>query len=69
MTTGKNFARVAEQLRGNGWVWLVDQAGGVHQLNVEGYAALTGDQLKGSRIFFDPARAERHSGILRAGRN
>jgi hypothetical protein len=69
MTTGKNFARVAEQLRGGGWIYLVDSQGGIHQLTAEHYAELTGEQLEGSRIFTQPESAERWSGILRAGRN
>jgi hypothetical protein len=59
MTTGKGFARAIEQLRGGGWVFVVDSRGGVHQLTVEHYSELTAAQLEGAEVCLDPDRAER----------
>jgi hypothetical protein len=67
--TGRNFAAIAEQLRGGGFVFVVDAAGAVHQVALDHYLDLTAEQLRGSRIFTQPADAERFAERIRSKRN
>jgi hypothetical protein len=68
--SGQNFRRAVAGLSNAGsMIYLVDSSGGVHTVDVDTYAALTEAELRGSRVFLDPAKAERCGEIRRAGRN
>lgn len=69
MSAGKSLQRVVEELRGGGWIYLVDAQGMVHQLTVEHYSDLTAAQLENSRIFTQADAAERFAERRRASRN
>lgn len=64
-----NLRAVADATHTSQMVYLVDASGGVHTLDITGYTALTAKQLKGARVFLDPAKAERCGERRRATRN